>query len=208
MMDKAIKYLLLIFLSNIFCQNQTLWDFGVEIKEIKQSDSNKEFIKSTKQKNLIDNVDAAISDPFIKPSKLKIPSIKNNNFYNNDLINNPIQIKSIVDKSYFSRDYQLIINILDQEKLNLFSKEDFIDLNYFLVESLYHTGQYHKAKEKIIVLLENNKSDRLYFLLSRIYESIGDIKSAKENYNKLMKYYPNSDYFKSAKIKTNILNTF
>ena len=63
-----------------------------------------------------------------------------------------------------------------------------------------------KAKTQTLSLLKNNESDELYLLIAMIYESLGDIKSAKDNYSKLILFYPESDYFISAKIKTRILN--
>ena len=70
----------------------------------------------------------------------------------------------------------------------------------------YRTGYFDKAKAKVLSLLKQNESDEFYLLIAMIYESIGDIKNAKNNYIKLISFYPESDYFMSAKIKTRILN--
>ena len=209
MMAKITKYFLIILISNIFSQSQILWDFGVEVSQFKQSYTDTVGTElKVKSKKIKSKIDAAISDPFIKPNKIKIISNESQKLYVNKDINDPNQIKIIVDRSYFSKNYQNIVNILDKQKLNLFSEKDHEDLNYLLAESLYHTGKYHEAKENIHILLKEHQSDRLYFLLSRIYEAIGDIQSAKDSYIKLMTYYPDSDYFNSAKIKNNILTTF
>jgi len=208
MMAKTTKYFLFILISNIFSQSQILWDFGVKVDEVKQSNNTEVIELQSKAKKINSKIDAAISDPFIKPNKIKMASNGTKDSDINSYISNPNQIKIMVDKSYFSKNYQNIINILDQQKLNSFSEKDHADLNYLLAESLYHTGKYLEAKDNIHNLLKEHQSDRLYFLLSRIYEAIGDIKSAKKSYIKLMTHYPDSDYFNSAKIKNNILNTF
>ena len=208
MMAKITKYFLFILISNIFSQSQILWDFGVQVDQVKPSNNTEVIELHSKAKKTTSKIDAAISDPFIKPNKIKITSTGTEDLDINSYISNPNQIKIMVDKSYFSKNYQNIINILDQQKLNSFSEQDHADLNYLLAESLYHTGKYLEAKDNIHNLLKEHQSDRLYFLLSRIYEAIGDIKSAKKSYIKLMTHYPDSDYFNSAKIKNNILNTF
>jgi Tfp pilus assembly protein PilF len=70
----------------------------------------------------------------------------------------------------------------------------------------FRTGYLDKAQAQVLSLLKQNESDELYLLMAMIYESLGDIKSAKDNYIKLISLYPESDYFISAKIKTRILN--
>ena len=86
------------------------------------------------------------------------------------------------------------------------SKQTRESLNYLLAMSYYRTGSFDKAKAKVLSLLKQNENDELYLLIAMIYESLGDIKSAKDNYIKLICLYPESDYFISAKIKTRILN--
>ena len=88
----------------------------------------------------------------------------------------------------------------------MLSKQNRESLNYLLAAAYYQAGYFDKAKAKALSLLKQNESDELYLLIAMIYESIGDIKNAKNNYIKLISFYPESDYFISSKIKTRILN--
>ena len=64
------------------------------------------------------------------------------------------------------------------------------DLEYLLADAFYHTGEYKKAREQVLSLLKQTKSDRLYLLLAMIYESLGENNIAKENYLKLITQFP------------------
>ena len=57
----------------------------------------------------------------------------------------------------------------------------------------------------MLSLLNQNETERLYFLLAMIYESLGDNNKAKEYYLNLITQYPESDYVTSAYIKLQIL---
>ena len=127
------------------------------------------------------------------------------------LISEPVeisinQIKLAAEKSYFNNNYQHVIEILYQRDLSMLSKQNRESLNYLLAVAYYQTGCFAKAKAQALSLLKQNESDELYLLMAMIYESLGDIKSAKDNYIKLISLYPESDYFASAKIKPRILN--
>ena len=95
-----------------------------------------------------------------------------------------------------------LIQYSNLSSLNLYNRQD---LEYLLADAFYHTGEYKRALEQVLSLLKQNKSDRLYLLLSMIYESLGENKIAKEHYLKLIDQFPNSDYITSAKIKSRIL---
>ena len=88
----------------------------------------------------------------------------------------------------------------------MLSKQNRESLNYLLAASYYQIGYFNKAKAQALSLLKQNESDELYILIAMIYESLGDIKNARDNYIKLISFYPESDYFISAKIKTRILS--
>ena len=187
--------------------NEILWDFGVVItrpeiqntKDVSHQLPSKENISQAK-------INAVITDPFIPPVKKTFISKKSG-----QLISEPVeisinQIKLAAEKSYFNNNYQHVIEILYQRDLSMLSKRNRESLNYLLAVAYYQTGYFDKAKAKALSLLKQNESDELYLLIAMIYESIGDIKSAKNNYIKLISFYPESDYFMSAKIKTRILN--
>ena len=115
------------------------------------------------------------------------------------------QISKEAKKYYFKKNYRYVIELLYQRDLDMLSEQNRSDLEYLLADAFYHTGKYKKALEQVLSLLKQNKSDRLYLLLSMIYESLGENNTAKEHYLKLIDQFPNSDYITSAKIKSRIL---
>ena len=187
--------------------NEVLWDLGVvitrpEIQNIKDISHQ----LPPKEKKYQAKINAVITDPFIPPVKKTFISKKSG-----QLISEPVeisinQIKLAAEKSYFNNNYQHVIEILYQRDLSMLSKQNRESLNYLLAMACYQTGYFDKAKAQALSLLKQNESDELYFLMAMTYESLGDIKSAKDNYIKLISLYPESDYFASAKIKTQILN--
>ena len=94
---------------------------------------------------------------------------------------------------------------MHHRNLDLLSGQNRSNIEYLLADAFYHTGEYKRALEQVLSLLKQNKSDRLYLLLSMIYESLGENNTAKEHYLKLIDQFPNSDYITSAKIKSRIL---
>ncbi len=187
--------------------NEVLWDLGVVITPSETQNSKNISPKLTsKEKKTRAKINAVITDPFIPPVKKTSLSKKSS-----QLISEPVeisinQIKLVAEKSYFNNNYQHVIEILYQRDLSMLSKQNRESLNYLLAVAYYRTGYFDKAKAKALSLLQQNESDELYLLMAMIYESLGDIKSAKDNYIKLISFYPESDYFISAKIKTRILN--
>ena len=187
--------------------NEVLWDLGVvitrsEIQNVKEVP----YLLSSKEKKSRAKINAVITDPFIPPVKKTFISKKSG-----QLISEPIeiginQIKFAAEKSYFNNNYQHVIEILYQRDLSMLSKQNRESLNYLLAAAYYRTGYFDKAQAQALSLLKQNENDELYLLMAMIYESLGDIKSAKDNYIKLISFYPESDYFISAKIKTRILN--
>ena len=187
--------------------NEVLWDLGVVITrpEIQNTKDVSHQLPS-KEKKSHAKINAVITDPFIPPvKKIFLPK------KSSQLISEPVeisinQIKLAAEKSYFNNNYQYVIEILYQRDLSMLSKRNRESLNYLLAVAYYRTGYFDKAKAQVLSLLKQNESDELYLLIAMIYESIGDIKNAKDNYIKLISFYPESDYFMSAKIKTRILN--
>ena len=108
-------------------------------------------------------------------------------------------------KYYFKKNYWYVIELLLYRDLDMLSNQNRSDLEYLLADSFHHIGEYKKALEQVLSLLKQNKSDRLYLLLSMIYESLGENNIAKEHYLKLISHFPDSDYIISAKIKSKIL---
>ena len=187
--------------------NEVLWDLGVVITRPEiQSTKDISHQLPSKEKKSPTKINAVITDPFIPPVKKTFLSKKPG-----QLISEPVeisinQIKLAAEKSYFNNNYQHVIEILYQRDLSMLSKRNRESLNYLLAVAYYRTGYFDTAKAQVLSLLKQNESDKLYLLIAMIYESMGDIKNAKNNYIKLISFYPESDYFMSAKIKTRILN--
>ena len=204
-----------VFYSMLFSGNNILWDFGVIIKQsdLQNNSNENHFQHPTNQKVFQKKINAVIADSFIPPSR--------NNFsydFSDPLINklseklaeltlekNIYQIGLMAKKYYLKKNYGLVIELLQNRNLVLLSKHNRSDLEYLLADSFYRTGDYKKAEEKVLSLLKQNKSDRLYFLLAMICESLGEKNTANEHYLKLITHFPNSDYIISAKIKSRIL---
>ena len=207
MVNKFVLSASLGLLYSLGFTNEVLWDFGVVIAQPAiqiAEDVPRQFPYKEKTSHV--KINAVITDPFSPPVKKTFLSKKSG-----QLINEPVeisinQIKLVAEKSYFNNNYQHVIEILYQRDLSMLSKRNRENLNYLLAAAYYRTGYFDKAKAQALSLLKQNKSDELYLLIAMIYESIGDMKNAKDNYIKLISFYPESDYFMSAKIKTRILS--
>ena len=208
-------YMLGLFCSMVFSENKILWDFGVVIRppDIQNNQKDVLYQHPTNQEVFQPKINAVITDPFIPPVKSTLSYQVSNP---SEIIfpkkimellseKNIYQISKEAKKYYFKKNYRYVIELLYLRDLDMLSKQNQNDLEYLLVYAFYHTGEYKKALEQVLSLLKQNKSDRLYLLLSMIYESLGENNIAKEHYLKLIDQFPNSDYITSAKIKARIL---
>ena len=196
-----------IFCSMGFSEDEVLWDFGVVIKPTVIKDANKEnpLKFSSRENNSHVKINAVITDPFIPPVRNILSAEKSDQVANKPAEISIYQLKLAAEKSYLMKNYPNVIAMLHYRDLSLLSEKVRKDLIYLLADAYYQNGNYTKAQTQVISLLKQNESDKLYLLLAMIYESLGDNKNAKNNYQKLIAYYPNSDYFNSAKIKSRIL---
>ena len=190
-----------------FSENEVLWDFGVVIKPTVIKDANKEnpLKFSSRENNSHVKINAVITDPFIPPVRNILSAEKSDQVANKPAEISIYQLKLAAEKSYLMKNYPNVIAMLHYRNLSLLSEKVRKDLIYLLADAYYQNGNYTKAQTQVISLLKQNESDKLYLLLAMIYESLGNNKNAKDNYQKLIAYYPNSDYFNSAKIKSRIL---
>ena len=200
-----------ILFSSVFSEERVLWDFGVVIKKSEKTvDSSQNFVKKEQSNTTIN---AVLSDPFIPPVKSTHPSLLPNHIaFQQQKINfklNPEmklnQVFLLTGKKYLQKNYQSVIVILEQVDLTQLPDNERHDLEYWLADALYQTGEYSKAQEVATSTLEKNKIDRICLLLAMIYESQGNHKKAKKQYLKLATQYPKSDYISSARIKSRIL---
>jgi tetratricopeptide (TPR) repeat protein len=196
-----------IFCSMGFSEDEVLWDFGVVIKPTVIKDANKEnpLKFSSRENNSHVKINAVITDPFIPPIRNILSAEKSDQVANKPAEISIYQLKLAAEKSYLIKNYPNVIAMLHYRDLSLLSEKVRKDLIYLLADAYYQNGNYTKAQTQVISLLKQNESDKLYLLLAMIYESLGNNKNAKDNYQKLIAYYPDSDYFNSAKIKSRIL---
>ena len=202
-----------ILFSAVFLEERVLWDFGVVIKKSKQTvGSSQNFVKKEQTNTTIS---AIISDSFIPPVKSTHPSLLPNHIaYQqqhefNFKLNPEMSLNQVIlltGKNYLQKNYQSVIAILEQVDLSQLADYERHDLEYWLADAFYQTGEYSKAQEIATSALEKNENDRLCLLLAMIYESQGNHKKAKKQYLKLATQYPNSDYISSARIKFRILS--
>ena len=204
-----------LFCSMVFSENDILWDFGVVIipPDIQNNQKDALLQHPTNQEVFQPKINAVITDPFVPPVKSTLSS----QISDPSVIILPEKIMKLISeknispiskeaiKYYFKKNYRYVIELLYLRDLDVLSKKNQNDLEYLLADSFYHIGEYKKALEQVLSLLKQNKSDRLYLLLSMIYESLGENNTAKEHYLKLIDQFPNSDYITSAKIKSRIL---
>ena len=202
--------------SMIFSENDILWDFGVVINPPNYhniSKNNPVQSPSKLNKSQI-KINAVISDPFVPPIKntLTPKIIKSNNNLIPKIMSglgsekNIFQISSEAKIYYFKKNYGYVIELLQHKNLTHLTQKHRYDLEYLLAESLYKAGEYKKAQNQVLSLLNQNETERLCFLLAMIYEALGKNNKSKEYYLKLINQYPKSDYTVSAYIKSHILS--
>ncbi len=204
-----------LFCTLVFSENNILWDFGVVIRPPDIQNNQKDILHQypVNQEVFQPIINALITDPFIPPVK----STQSSQISDQSVIilpkkimgflseKNISQISKEAKKYYFKKNYRYVIELLYLRDLDMLSEQNRSDLEYLLADAFYHIGEYKKALEQVLSLLKQNKSDRLYLLLSMIYESLGENNTAKENYLKLIDQFPNSDYITAATIKSRIL---
>ena len=204
-----------LFCSMVFSENDILWDFGVVIKQSNLQNNPKDVPHQhpINQEVSQQKINAVIADPFIPPVRNTLsPEIFDplvftlpECFIELTLDKNIYQIESMAKKYYIKKKYQHVIELLHPRNLDMLSEKNKSDLEYLLAVAYYHTGDYKKAQEQVLSLLKQNKSDRLYLLIAMIYESLRENNTAEEYYLKLIVQFPDSDYINSAKIKYRIL---
>ena len=202
--------------SIIFSKNNILWDFGVIITPPEYHNISKDnpLQSPENQNNPLVKINAVISDPFIRPvtSTLSLHGSKSvdNNVRDDitilDSEKKLFQVTNEARKYFIKKNYGRVIVLLQQRDLTGLALQHRHDLEYLFTEALYQIGEYNKARDQVLSLLKQNKSERLYFLLAMIYESLGENNKAEKYYLKIIAQYPKSDYVASAQIKSRILS--
>ena len=182
-----------LFCSMVFAKNDILWDFGVVIRPPNIQNYQKDALHKhpANQEVFQPKINAVITDPFVPPVKSTLSSQISDPL----VIILPEKIMGLISeknishiskeakKYYFKKNYRYVIELLYQRDLDVLSEQNRSDLEYLLADAFNHTGEYKKALEQVLSLLKQNKSDRLYLLLSMIYESLGKNNKAKAKQN-------------------------
>ena len=168
-----------------------LWDFGVIID---QSNSKNTIIK--KEKSHLDlyidsnnKISPLITNSFIAPVKVSQSNSENNNNFHK-IYKEPIHVVSeknigividLVGKKYLHKDFQSIIQILENSDLSLVMDKERVDLEYCLIDALYQIGNYTKASLLIeSSYMKQKNDDRVCLMLGLIYEAQKKYRLAKK----------------------------
>ena len=179
-------FYMLIISSFIFSEEKMFWDLGVIVEtksEIKQSEIIKPLVSNTK----------------ITP---KYNSMNNFNILNFN--SNSINQKHIIKLLYFSERYFELTEFIKQLKTTKLTDDEI----FIYSDALYRLGKYKKAIKNLNLLSSKYPGDEKYFLLALYNKKSGNKNEAKRLLNKLILNYPNSEYFKLAKLQTRILKSF
>ncbi len=193
-------------------EKQILWDLGVIIQASSQYvESNENPTLSEKAITNNSNIKALISNPFIPPrsifnEKNVLYSQMNSISINEVFPDNINQMKLLAAKLSVQSIYQPIINMISHLDVSNLENNDLAELNYWLANALYNTGQYTKAENVLLNNYTSIMNDESHFLLAIIFEHQNKTKNAREEYLKLINKFPSSDYKMAATIKARMLD--
>ena len=102
---------------------------------------------------------------------------------------NPINSKKMKDISKLSENG----DVLNDNKIIVYS------------DALYRLGNYNEAIKNLAYLSEIYPADGKYFLLALYNKKLGNINGAVTFLDNLISDYPNSEYYKLAKLQMRIL---
>jgi len=181
-----IKILILFsILSFLFSQEKILWDLGVIIKPKNNSE----------ETNIIKPL---ISDTQITPQYKNMD--KMSPF---ELTNTSLPSDHIIKLLYISERYVELTKYISK----LSENGDVLNDNKIIVysDALYRLGNYNEAIKNLAYLSEIYPADGKYFLLALYNKKLGNINGAVTFLDNLISDYPNSEYYKLAKLQTRIL---
>ena len=196
-------------------ENEMLWDFGVIINTSINHNGSEKIISSLSnlETESSSQTNALLADPFIPPTlvsngeKRYKPQFLQESL-NSLSLNNINQVKLIASRLTMQTNYQLIIDIIGQINFSGVDNNDSLDLMYWLANALLYTGKYKEAEDVINANMPLATDDRFHFLLAMTYEVQGKKGKSWEEYVKLIKQFPQSDYKMAALIKSRILDRF
>ena len=196
-------------------ENEMLWDFGVIINTSINHNGSEKIISSLSnlETESSSQTNALLADPFIPPTlvsngeKRYKPQFLQESL-NSLSLNNINQVKLIASRLTMQTNYQLIIDIIGQINFSGVDNNDSLDLMYWLANALLYTGKYKEAEDVINANMPLATDDRFHFLLAMTYEVQGKKGKSWEEYMKLIKKFPQSDYKMAALIKSRILDRF
>ena len=179
------KLLIAISMITILIPNNTiLWDLGVSIKSSDNSENN-------------------IIKPLISDTQIIPEYSKNTTIHKFDILSSNLSHDYIIKILYFSDRYAELVEYFD----TIFSKQKkVIEDKYTIIysDALYRLGKYDDAINSIHEISLNYPEDEKYFILALYNKKIGNTKQAAAYLNNLISKYPDSEYYKLAKLQIKI----
>ena len=171
---------LLIILTFTFAEDVILWDLGVRIQSNPIHKSNV--------------IKPLISDTQIMPKYRESTNIKEFNLLNSNLSQNYI-IKILYVSERYVELAEYFHHIYKEEKT-------FNDIDRIIYSDvLYRLGKYEKAINSLEFISEEHPIDEKYFLLSLYNKKLGNIEASSVYLDNLISNYPESEYYKLAKLQ-------
>ena len=207
--NKWFIFNIIFVITATFClgKDQILWDMGMVIKEPVKAAA----VEAAGLQNNISRINAVRTDPFVPPIRVSQNSFQLKKFnYNYKKV---VQVSAVNKKEVFSdlaaciinKNNLAVIKILEGADINNLSASDRSDLEYRLANAFYSAGELSKALEYTKSSIIKFEEDRFYLLLGLVYEAQGKMKKAKHTYQKIIRNFPDGEYFLTAKIKSRVL---
>tara|TARA_B110000116_G_C16702880_1_gene520702 strand:- start:148 stop:684 length:537 start_codon:yes stop_codon:yes gene_type:complete len=175
------KYLILLFmLTTIFSKDIILWDLGVSI--------------------LSDQENITVIKPLISDTQIIPEYNKNINIPKFNILTSNLSENHIIKVLYCSDRYAELVQYLND-------KNETLDDQHLLVyaDASYRLGNYEEAVNTLSIISDDYPLDEKYFLFALYNKKSGNIKIATKYLNDLITEYPNSEYYRLAKLQVRTL---
>ena len=170
----------------LISKDKIFWDLGVTIHSEKNMQGEK------------------IVKPLIANTQIA-PQYKTlDNMSKLSLMTSGLSPNHIIKLLYVSERYAELVEYVKNLPMQ---KTPLLDDNQTMIyaDALYRLGEYEQAINSLNAMSELYPIDEKYFLLALYNKKLGNIDSMSTYLNNLISNYPNSEYFKLAKLQTQIL---
>ena len=186
---------LILIIGCVYAAQETLWDLGVVINkdkaQIYQREININYISTSNQPVIPQNIKALHSNSFIEPilHEIKNPINSNNIIKAYDDIINMLSIgekTNLIKKAFLNKEYLKFFTLHKP----LEHKADF---NSMYIQNLYYSKTPQKALESINKIKNDELSDEILLFKIKTLIQLKNILEAQETINLFLNTYPNSD---------------